>query len=452
MKMTARTCEASYAQQRIWKVTREDPRTVDYNLPTALYLRGPLDCDVLERAFCEIVRRHESLRTVFREVDGRVQQLLLPNLEIRLHRSVVPLNDSDNYIRLRAAAEANQPFSLPDGPLLRTELITIAADKHVLLMTVHHIVYDGWSAKALFSELSVLYNAYLRGETILLPPPCQYATYASQQNEWLRSAAAEGELHYWRERMVGVSPVLNLELTQPSRTNHSTGNTKYWFSVPDRFVKIMTEVARSQRVTPFMLMLAAFTVLLHRYTGEQDICVASWVAGRRKVEWESMIGLVRNAVFVRTIVIPEEPCACLLKRVRTSVTDAFEHQDLPFHEVMSSVGGAAASNWRERLIWFNGGGRYKPEMAGIDIIRLPTAPLWSGRYLSFSVFPLSDGPNTGQRWSGEVEYNTRLIDVSAIRVMVQHFENVMFHLCEEPRQTVGDLLERMSFRPWPKLG
>lgn len=446
--MLARTCDPSYAQQRIWNMTKHQALTLTYNVHSALHLRGPLDVTALQRAFGEIVRRNESLRTVFREVDGRLRQVILPSIDISLHRSFVSQSNLDNSVRTRLAEEVNEPFSLQNGPLVRIGLITVAEDEHVLLLTLHHIAYDGWSGIVLYRELATLYDSYSHGVEPALPQPYQYETYASQHNKWLVSEAAEKELQYWRRQLNGASPVLDIVPVKQYIEEDPCHETKYLFDLPDHIGRTVLEVSRAYKITPHMLLLAAFKILLHRYTGQEDICVASSVAGRRKVEWESMIGLVRNAVVVRTPVRSEDSCESLFGRIRTSTAEAYDHQGLPVQEVLSSVAGSAASLWRDRLLWFNSGGHFLPSLAGVDVTRVRAEPRCSGRYLCVSMFPFDD--SVGKRptqWCGEVEYNRRFIERPTVKLMISNFEMVLRQLCTEPRMTVAEVGAAIPLQP-----
>jgi hypothetical protein len=431
------TADATYLQERVWRRTRPNPTDANYNLPMALRLRGPLQLEALERAFNRVIERHEMLRTVFREDAGGLRQVILRRLTIRLVPDVASEMAQASYVPERLAAEANRPFSLEHGPLLRVGIIRVAPQEHVLWLTAHHIVSDGWSAQLLFAEVSALYAAFVDGSEPDLPAPYQFRDYARQHVAWLRSEAREKQLDYWRKTLRGADPVLRLPAPPAASTVEEGCDTHYSFALSGDVVAATVRTARAHRVTPFILMLTAFNVLLHRYTGRTDISVASWVAGRHQVEWERMIGLVRNAVILRNSLRADESCAALTGRVRDAVLDAHAHQDLPLEQVLADVAGPAAASWRERQIWFNGGRWRRLELAGIDVRAVRTAVRAPGRYLSVTVRHLVSG--AGDRWEGDVEYNPALIDRALIAPIVTHFEHVLGQMCAEPARTVGDV-------------
>lgn len=435
-KSVCETADVSYLQERVWHRARVDPAAVNYNLPGAFRLRGRLHVNALERAFNAVICRHEALRTVFREVDGRVRQVILSERVTPLVEYSPPADDVECFVRERLAAEANEPFSLENGPLLRLGLIKIARDHHVLLLTAHHIVSDGWSANVLWGEVAALYDAFIGGRQPVLPEPYPFRAYAFQQQEWLRSEARERQLNYWCERLRGADPVL--QLPAPRGTGDPARSaTRYFFTLPDEIGEAVLRVSHGYRVTPFMLLLMAFKVLLHRQTGREDISVAFWVAGRRRVEWERMIGLVRNAVILRTTVCASDTFASVLQRLRNCAFAAYENQEIPCEQVYSTVAGSAMAVWRERQVWFSSGRRRRLELAGLDVTAMRTAPRYAGRYLSVAVdHVIRGGP---PHWEGDVEFNPNLIDSGTVELMVVQFQRVLQHLCANPTLTVGAL-------------
>lgn len=429
--------EASYGQRRIWNRNRQDPLTRRYNVHSTFRLRGRLDVSALHRAFAEIVHRHESLRTVFAERAGRLQQVVLLEGDVAFRSCAARSEDREAEIHMRSEEEAAAIFDLANGPLAHFRLVELADDDFVLLLTLHHAIYDGWSGGVLYRELSVLYDRYANGIDRVLAPPSQYSSYSVHHNAWLGSDSARQEAAFWRQQLHGASPTLDLETAFPVAP--SSDDTKCLFTLPKPVGRALLDRSREFRTTPYMLMLAAFKIVLHHHTGQRDICIASSVACRRRQEWEGVIGLVRNGVLVRTIVKAADSGAVLLRRVRDSAADSFDHQDLPLDEVLSAV-ASDVTTWRDRLVWFNVGGRYRPTIPGIQVDRWQATPRCSGRYLCFWLFPTDMDPvRSSTAWAGEVEYNRLFLQRETAMTLISDFTRVLCRLCEAPHKTVAEI-------------
>ena len=332
----------SFSQRRLWFLEQMEPGRPTYNIPLVLRLAGALDGRALERALGEVVRRHEALRTVFREEeDGEPVQEPLPAAGVPLARgdlSSLPSPEREAEVRRRAGEHARAPFDLAAGPLLRAVLLRLGGNEHVLLLSVHHIACDGWSLGIVLGELGALYGAFARGEpSPLAEPALQYADFAVWQRRELQGAALDDELAYWRTRLAGAPALLELpaDRPRPPVQSHRGGGA------PVRFAPGAAEgvraLARAAGATPFMVLLAAFQALLARWSGQDDLVVGTPVAGRPRAELEEVVGFFANTLAVRTDLSGDPSFRALLARVREAALDAFAHQQVPFERVVEAL-------------------------------------------------------------------------------------------------------------------
>ncbi|MGH3702602.1 MAG: condensation domain-containing protein, partial [Pseudonocardiaceae bacterium] len=332
----------SFAQQRLWFLDQLMPGNVAYNLPVAFRLRGALDVAVLSRALDEIVARHEVLRTTFPTVGGQPVQVVAPpsvgaRLAVTDLRGVDPAEREATTARL-AAAEATQAFDLASGPLLRVGLVRLGDDEQVLLLTLHHIITDGWSQGVFFAELGALYDAFLRGETSPLSPlTVQYADFAHWQRSWLRGEVLDTQLAYWRVQLAGAPAVLELPSDFPHPAELVTAGGQVSVRLGPELLARLEQLARRERVTLFMTLLAAFQVVLGRYSASTDVVVGSPIAGRTRTEIEALIGFFVNTLVLRTDLSGDPPFIELLARVRQVTLEAYTHQDLPFEQLVDAL-------------------------------------------------------------------------------------------------------------------
>ncbi|HEX2093151.1 MAG TPA: amino acid adenylation domain-containing protein, partial [Longimicrobiaceae bacterium] len=331
----------SFAQQRLWFIDRLEPGSAAYNLPAALRVRGRLDLRALERALSEVVRRHESLRTRFPTRGGEPVQQVDPARPVRL-----PLVDlsglagaarEDELTRL-ARREARRSFDLAAGPLLRAHAVRLGEADTAIFLTLHHIVSDGWSTGILVREVSALYAACSRGEEARLPePPVQYPDYAAWQREWLQGETLERQLGYWRERLSGTPPLLELPTDRPRPAVMSGAGARAGFEVGEETAAGLRALSRREGATLFMTLLAGWQVLLARYAGTEDVVVGTPIAGRTRVETEGVIGFFVNTLALRGEVGREASFRELLKQVRETTLGAYQHQDLPFEKLVEEL-------------------------------------------------------------------------------------------------------------------
>ena len=330
----------SFAQQRLWFLDEFQPGRAEHLTPSALRLHGPLDTGALNTALTRLVARHESLRTTFGSVDGRGVQHIHPPRQIQvplLDLSALPGAQRDAEVGKLLAAECTEPFDLRQGPLMRARLMRIAEDDHVLALTMHHIITDGWSMGIMTRELTALYGAALRGEQAALPAlPVQYADFAVRQRGLLSEGALREHLDYWRRQLAGVPPLeLPTDRVRPA-VRTSAGATQN-FTVPAEVTRRLKELARRCDGTLFMALVAACQVLFHRWSGQDDIAVGTAVSGRDRAELEDIIGFFVNTVVLRSKVVRQRTFREFLSDVRETVLDAFAHQDAPFERVVDEL-------------------------------------------------------------------------------------------------------------------
>lgn len=331
----------SFAQERLWFLDQLEPGNVAYNMQWRRRVLGRLDVLVLHKTLNEIVRRHESLRTSFVAIAGEATQVISRDTEVEL--PVFDLRQVPEVVRKRevkrlAQEEAEWRFDLSAGPLFRASLIRLEEEDHILMLTMHHIVSDGWSVGLLDQELTELYEAYSKGQTSPLKElPIQYADFASWQRQWLQGEELKNQLSYWRQQLHGLPATLELPQARPRPTVRTYIGANRGFELPRSLTKALNELSRRQGATLFMTLLAAFQALLSRYTGETDICVGVPVANRNRAEIEELIGLFVNTLVMRTDLSGNPTFKELLSRVREVALGAYAHQDLPFEKLVDEL-------------------------------------------------------------------------------------------------------------------
>ncbi|HEU4559378.1 MAG TPA: condensation domain-containing protein, partial [Longimicrobium sp.] len=418
----------SFAQERLWFLDRLDPGSATYNIPVALRLSGALDGAALERALGEIVRRHEALRTTFGEADGSPVQVVAPFVGFALPvEELSGLGDADREasVRRRAGEEARRAFDLSAGPLFRAVLLRLGEEDHALLLSMHHVVSDGWSMGVLFRELSALYEAYRDGrESPLRELPVQYADYAVWQREQLEGEVLDRQLSYWRERLAGAPELLELPTDRPRpavRTHRgATVSTELSAQVLER----LEALGRSEGATLYMTLLSAFQVLLSKYSGSEDVVVGSSIAGRTRGEVEELIGFFINSLVLRTDLSGDPSFREVLRRVRDVTLGAYENQDLPFEKLVAELQPERSLSHSPLFqVTFSlnnpDGSGSGPGLPGL---RIGSAYAASGT----AKFDLSLWFAKGPRGLKAVlSYSTDLFDEGTVRRMLGHLERVL---------------------------
>jgi amino acid adenylation domain-containing protein len=336
-----RSAPLSFAQQRFWFLDQLQPGRPLYNVSCRAWLHGRVDVSALRRALNEIVARHETLRTSFPASNGQPIQSIalqvacdLPLIDLTL----VPVDRREAEVRRLVTEQAREPFDLARGPLLRARLLHVAEDEHALILMLHHIVADDWSVGVLFRELGTLYEAFSQGRDSPLPElPIQYADYAFTQSEWLQGAVLERELTYWKAQFRTLPAPLQLPADRPRPAVPSHAGARVQFELPPALRDRLEQLSRSQGVTLFMTLLAAFKVLLSQYTGQEDIVVGTPIAGRTRAETEGLIGCFVNTLALRTDLSDDPTFRQLVARVREVALGAYAHQELPFERLVEEL-------------------------------------------------------------------------------------------------------------------
>ena len=339
----------SFAQQRLWFVTKLDSGTLSYNVPLCLRLTGELDIAALERSLGEIIRRHEVLRTTYPEVAGRPEQRVAAELPIELRvdaRDGRPEHAWAHIINEWANHEARRPFDLAHGPMVRIRLLRLAASEHVLLLVMHHIVCDGWSIAVLLRELGTFYGDFRRGSRHSAPAATQpalpalavqYGDFSVWQRGWLQGEVLDAQLAYWTRQLAGAPPVLALPTDRPRPPVRRSRGASVRATIPAGVVSSLREVCAGERVTLFMGLFAAYAALLSRYSGQADLVIGSLIAGRNRRQLEPLIGFFVNSIALRVEVSPDLRFRDLLRRVRETCAGAYAHQDLPFERLVDAL-------------------------------------------------------------------------------------------------------------------
>jgi amino acid adenylation domain-containing protein len=337
----AATEPLSFAQQRLWFFDQMQPGNPFYNIPVSIHLAGVLDIEALERSFGEIVRRHEALRTTFISAEGQPAQVIGKPRPVRVpvvELSGMAADERERAVRALSEEEAQASFDLAEGPLLRVKLLRLAADEYVMLLTMHHIVSDGWSAGVLVRELTALYSTFSREEEVSLPePPIQYADFARWQREWLSGEVLDAQLSYWIQKLAGATTVLELPADHPRPPVQSYRGARVEFRLPAKSTRRLKLLSRQSGATLFMTLLAAFDVLLSRHTGREDVLVGVPLANRNRAEIEPLIGFFVNTLVLRADLSGEPTFLELLGRVRESALEAYANQDLPFERLVEEL-------------------------------------------------------------------------------------------------------------------
>ncbi|ERW79665.1 non-ribosomal peptide synthase/polyketide synthase [Pseudomonas aeruginosa] len=433
----------SYAQQRMWFLWHLEPQSGAYNLPSAVRLNGPLDRQALERAFASLVQRHEALRTVFpRGADDSLAQAPLQRpLEVAFEDcSGLPEAEQEARLREEAQRESLQPFDLCEGPLLRVRLIRLGEERHVLLLTLHHIVSDGWSMNVLIEEFSRFYSAYATGAEPGLPAlPIQYADYALWQRSWLEAGEQERQLEYWRGKLGERHPVLELPTDHPRPAVPSYRGSRYEFSIEPALAEALRGTARRQGLTLFMLLLGGFNILLQRYSGQTDLRVGVPIANRNRAEVEGLIGLFVNTQVLRSVFDGRTSVATLLAGLKDTVLGAQAHQDLPFERLVEAFKVERSLSHSPLFqVMYN----HQPLVADIEaldsVAGLSFGQLdWKSRTTQFDLS--LDTYEKGGRLYAALTYATDLFEARTVERMARHWQNLLRGMLENPQASVDSL-------------
>jgi amino acid adenylation domain-containing protein len=420
----------SFAQQRLWFLDElEGGSTFSYNIPVVLRLKGRLEEQVLERCFKEIIRRHDSLRTTFElnRATGDTEQVIHHSTPFHLESmdlSDIPEGQRLERARARANDESQSPFNLSTGPLLRASLIRLADNDHVLLITIHHIVSDGWSVGVIIKELKAHYEAFARGEKSSLPElPIQYADFAHWQRNRMQGEVLERQLVYWRKQLGGRLPVLELPTSGPRPARHTQNGAVRVWELPRDITDGVKSLSQAEGVTLFMTLIAAFKVLLLRYTSQQDMLVGTPIANRNRTEVEGLIGLFINTLVLRTDMSGDPSFRELLSRVKEVALGAYGNQDVPFEKLVEELQPERdLSRTPLFQVMFVMQNNPMPELKLGNVTMSPVIieGATSKFDLTLSIMEEADG-----NMSGWLEYNTDLFDQPMVESMIGHYNTLL---------------------------
>ncbi|HEX3249421.1 MAG TPA: condensation domain-containing protein, partial [Pyrinomonadaceae bacterium] len=427
----------SFAQQRVWFFDQMEPGNPAYNIPFAVRLKGDLNVPAMERALSEIVRRHEALRTTFPTIDNipvqhiaSPQPLALPLFDL----SALDESQRESEVEKLATLEARRSFDLTRGPLLRATLLRVAADEHVALLTMHHIVSDGWSIGILVRELATLYRSYSQEQEPGLPElPIQYGDYAVWQREWLQGEVLEGELRYWREQLAGAS-VLELPVDHARSAVQRFHGSHASLMLTPELSAALKQLGRGEGATLFMTLLSAFNVLLQRYTGQNDIVIGSPVAGRSRSDTEGLIGFFVNVLALRTRLNDNPTFHELLKQVREMTLGAYTHQELPFEKLIEELHPDRNQSYAPLynvMFIFQNAPASTLELPGLELSLVDVDK--GTAKLDLSVY----ATDTRQGLALAIAYNTELFKHQTIVEMLRRFETLLENIVRAPANKIS---------------
>jgi amino acid adenylation domain-containing protein len=430
----------SLAQQRLWVLHQLTPGLIAYHVPAALRLRGALCPGALALALTGIVGRHEALRTRFPAAGGQPVQAVDPPAPVTVPEvdlSALPEMAREDAARRMAREEARRPFDLERGPLLRLRRLRLGAADHVLLITVHHLVSDGWSAAVFLRELSALYTAVVGGAAAALPPlPVQYADYAAWQRSWLRGETLEAQLRYWRERLAGAPRVLDLPTDHPRPAVEAQAGATVPLCLPAPLLEGLRRLAQEAGATLYMVLLAAFQALLGRWAGEESVSVGTPVAGRDRLEIEDLIGFFVNTLVIRTDLAGEPAVRGLIGRVREAVLGAFAHQDLPFEKLVEDLNPERDPRWSplvQVIFALQNVPREELRLPGLEVSRLEVDTGTAQFDLVVSLEEVANGA------AGSLRYRTALFTGTTMRRLAGSFEVLLAGMVDDPGRPVPEL-------------
>lgn len=430
----------SCSQQRLFFLDHLQSVAVAYNMSAALQLTGALCIEALQQALDETVRRHEILRTVFVHEGKQIWQKIAPVIKVACPLTI--LDDLSEDLRRTEEQrlheeELQRTFDLEKGPLLRVNLIRLAENRYLLLFTLHHIVSDGWSIGVLVREFAALYQAFIAGLPSPLPElPIQYADFAYWQKQWLQGAVYQKQLSYWQQQLQGAPDTLSLPADKPRPVQPGHSGANYYFAVPDRLAAQLGDLSRRHGVSLFVTLLAAFNVLLCRYSSQQDICIGTPVANRNRQELEGLIGFFVNTLVLRSDLSGNPAFTALLEQCGKTVLNAQAHQDLPFDKLVETLGGVRDLN-RTPLFQV----MFVMQNTPSDSFSLPGLQLIQGnadtKTAKFDLTLLLS--QTDQGLQAAIEYNTDLYEQATIARMAGHYLSLLQGIVSEPDQRIAEL-------------
>jgi amino acid adenylation domain-containing protein len=431
----------SYGQQGLWLFDQLDPGNPVYNLAAAARLKGPLNIPALIQSLDHLTRRHQILRTTFSAINGEAVQVV--SQEQPFQMPIVDLGELAEAEReaemMRIGVEeAQTPFDLARGPLLRVSLLRLDPQHHLMQVSMHHIISDTWSLRVFTREVAAIYKAYCNREPVALDElPIQYTDFARWQRQWFESGASDHQLSYWKEQLEGASAILDLPTASPRPAIQSFRGARQSIELPDSLTELLKALSQSQGATLFMTLLAAFNALLYRYTGQEDILIGTPVAGRNRVEVEGLIGYFLNPLAIRARMGGDPGFRELVDRVRQACLGAYANQELPFSKIVEAIQPDRETGRTPLFqVMFN----YLPS-AGIEL-QLPgvTAEIFSRLEMPGSKFDLTlYAREEGRALRLELVYNADIFEQERMAEMMGQLKTLLGGAAESPDQAISAL-------------
>ena len=431
----------SFAQERLWFLDQLEPGKPMYNIPVAIKLIGSLNVPVLEQSLNELINRHESLRTTFTSEDGQPVQVIASALSMTLPAKDlrnIPKEKQSIEIRNLISKESLHSFDLANGPLLRVTLLYLDEEEYVLLATMHHIITDGWSMGIFIRELTVLYETFLSGASSpLLELPIQYADYSDWQRKWLQGGVLDEQLEYWKQQLAGAPPVLELPLDRQRLAVRTSVGGIECFTINPEVAQRLKEMSKQSDSSLFMTLFAAFMTFLYRYTGKEDLLSASLIANRNRNEIESLIGFFVNTLPLRVDVSGNPSFRELLARMKQVTVDAYDHQDVPFGQLIEAMQPERHLNHFplvQVMFVLQNVPMEKLELPGLTITSITDLENTPVRFdLEVYLWESSDSI------TGNFIYKTDIFEKSTIKRMLRHFLAILEGIAHNQDQRVSEL-------------
>jgi len=429
---------ASLAQQRLWFLDQLGPKSAAYNVHFGLWLQGPLDMRALQSSLQELTNRHDSLRTVFRLERGELVQVVADRLALRLptidiSRSANP--DGEHY--QLAKAEVEKSFDLSRGPLFRARVLRVTGTDHVLLCTMHHIVTDSWSVQIMAKELSALYGAFSTQRPSPLPElPITYGDYSEWQRKWFKTAKVQQQLNFWKEELEDAPAVLELRMQRPRSPEQTFEGASQEIPLGDEITSGIKALAVRLQATPFMLLLAAFKILLYRASGQPDLSVGVPIAGRNSVEIEGLVGFFVNTLVLRDDLSGNPSFPDLVGQVRETTLQAFANADVPFEKVVEFLQPERNLSYNpifQVMFSMIKAAVQSDTFGDLTAFSYTVAPAKSIFDLSITIIERKDG----QLWA-QIDYNTGLFRSEDVNRMLADYSALLQAVIGSPEKRIAD--------------
>jgi amino acid adenylation domain-containing protein len=432
----------SFAQEQLWFLDQFTANDALYNISLAVRYKGKLDVGALERSLGGIIQRHEALRTTFVIIDGQPRQMISPTWSISLplvNLEMLAEAEREKEAQRWMVEEAQKPFDLARGPLVRTTLLRLGEMQHILFLTMHHIISDGWSLRIFFRELAVFYEAYRSSRPLSLAAlPIQYADYSVWQRQHLQGEHLQAQLAYWQHHLTDAPPLLELPADHPRPSKQSFRGSKHNFFVPASLLEALQALSRQEEVSLFMTLQAAFLTLLYRYTGREDLLVGTPVNGRTRPEIEGLIGFFVNTLVLRSDLSGNPTFRQLLKRVRQVTLDGYAHQHVPFERLVEMIQPDRKMSYSPLIQVM-----FAPQIDPQEYLQLPglisqLEEVHSGAAKFDLTLELT--ARQGEGIIGSIEYAIDLFDAATITRMAGHWLELLEGIVTSPDQPISHLL------------